>query len=140
MTIPPPFPDAEQVVIDILDPVLAPAGTWLDPDFEVPRIQVNRIGGGPDEWGITDYPQIRIRWYDETRNKAWDLAQAGQMLLLAHAQKAVDRPGKSSHGILVDYVELDVGGTEEPDLDPDDRRVTTNWTLGLRRQYHLVGG
>ena len=43
------FPDAENVMCDLLDPI-APASTWLDEGWleNLPQIQVNRIGGGLD--------------------------------------------------------------------------------------------
>jgi hypothetical protein len=40
--------------------------------------------------------------------------------------------------MYVDWATLDVGGSMDPDLDPDDRRVTVNYSIGMRRQYHLL--
>lgn len=144
MILQPAYPDREQVVLDILSVLVdgqnvpIPGGTWLPPDFSVPRYQVQRIGGGADEWGITDYGLMRVSYYGATRNEAWQLSQAGEQVILAHHQRGIDRPGKYADGMVVDWATLDVGGSMDPDLDPDDRRVTVNYTLGMRRQFHLL--
>jgi hypothetical protein len=144
MNLLPPYPDREQVLLDILSvlvdendvPILGV--TWLPPDFEPPIYQVQRIGGGADEWGVTDYGLMRVSYYGATRNEAWQLSQAGESVVLSHHQRGIDRPGRYSDGMLVDWATLDVGGSMDPDLDPDDRRVTVNYTLGMRRQFHLL--
>jgi hypothetical protein len=140
----PPYPDREQVLLDVLSvlvdaedvPILGV--TRLPPDFEPPLYKVQRIGGGPDPWDNTDYALMRIDWYGETRDAAWQLSQAGEQVLLAHRGRTVERPGLPSDGMLIDYVELDVGGVMDPDLDPDDRRIIVNYSVGMRRQYHLL--
>lgn len=147
MNLPIPYPDREQVVIDILQALRLPSdavtpvpvGTWLPPDWAPPWAQVQRIGGGPDPWDVTDYALMRVSYYGATRGDAWALSQAGESLILGHDKRAIDRPGTPSHEMLVDHTSLDVGGSMDPDLEPDDRRVTVNYTVGMRRQRHLVG-
>jgi hypothetical protein len=141
----PPYPDREQVLLDILS-VLVDANdvpilgvTRLPPDFEPPLYQVQRIGGGPDAWDITDYALMRVSYYGDTRNEAWALSQAGEQVILGHRGRTVERSGFPSDGMIIDYADLDVGGSMDPDLDPDDRRVTVNYTVGMRRQHHLLG-
>lgn len=113
--------------------------SWLPPDPAMPIIWVQRIGGGPDEWDCTDYALIRVHYYSEKRDDAMNLAAEGERIMLGHRGRSVDRPGTKSHGLLIDYVSLDVGAAVDPDLEPDERRVTKNYTTGCRRQYHLAG-
>lgn len=133
-----PYPDTEQVLMDLLRPV-GHTVTWLPPKFAAPIIHIQRIGGGPDDWDITDYALIRLAFYGDSRNEAWTLAAQGEALLISYRGRTVDRPGTPSDGVIIDFVALDVGGMLDPDLDPDDRRVIKNFTVGCRRQYHLVG-
>lgn len=145
MILPPPYPDREQAVLDILSvmvdandvPILGV--TRLPPDWEPPLYWVQRIGGGADEWDLTDYALMRVSYYGATRDAAWDLSRAGESLILGHHKREIDRPGTKSHQMLVDHATLDVGGSMDPDLDPDDRRVTVNYIVGMRRQHHLIG-
>jgi hypothetical protein len=93
---------------------------------------VQRIGGGEDEAGVTDYASMRVSCYHDTRNLAVALSNDVQRVILGH------RGRQTPSGYLIDFAALDVGGAIDPDLDPDDRRVTANYTTGMRRQYHLV--
>lgn len=136
MTLPLAYPDAEQVAMDLLSPI-GLATTWIPPDPTPPLVVVQRIGGGTDEWDMTDYPLLRILFYGGSRDEAWNLSREGEKMLLGSKKKTVDRPGTASDGVLIDDVSLLVGGLLDPDLDPDDRRVTTNYVLAMRRQYHL---
>jgi hypothetical protein len=138
MANPPPYPDAEQVGMD-LHRHLAPVVSWLPPDPQMPIIWVQRIGGGPDEWDQTDYAMVRVHYYHETRNQAMNLAKAGESVVLGMKGKTVhhDVP-TTSEGVLIDYSSLDVGPISDPDLEPDERRVSKTYTLGMRRQYHLL--
>lgn len=141
IVLPAAYPDREQVVLDVLSvlsigdpPVPVQGVTWLPPDFTAPLYQVQRIGGGADEWDLTDYALIRVSYYGNTRNEAWALSQAGEQIILGHHKRGIDRPGRYADGMLIDWATLDVGGSMDPDLDPDDRRVTVNYTVGMRRQ------
>jgi hypothetical protein len=131
-----PYPDAERVVLAILEPVLPDkVDTWLPTPFQPPFIQVNRTGGGPDNSDVTDYPLMRVRFYGGDRSGAWDLAADGEKAMMSAQGRYISVPGIGS--VLVDYVTIALGGTQDQDVDPDNRRVTKDFMLGLRRQYHL---
>jgi hypothetical protein len=128
------YPITEDVLIDLLEPIygVGKVVTFLPKNVPHGTIWVQRIGGGEDEGGLTDYALVRIACYDETRNKAQKLANDVTRIILGH------RGRSTSGGYLIDFAALDAGGVIDPDLDPDDRRITTNYTIGLRRQHHLL--
>ena len=131
-----PYPDAERVTLAILEPVLpGNVDTWMPSPRPTTFIQVNRTGGGPDNADVTDFPLMRVRFYGGDRQGAWDLAFDGEKALMEAQGRYVEVPGIGA--VLVDYVTIALGGTQDPDVDPDDRRVTKDFMLGLRRQYHL---
>lgn len=136
--LPLPYPDQEQVVMD-LHRTLATVVSWLPPDPDMPTIWVQRVGGGADEWDVTDYGMIRVHYYEQTRNKAMLLAAEGERIVLGHRGRTVDRPGTSSDSMVIDFASLDVGPFSDPDLEPDERRISKTYTIGMRRQYHLLG-
>ena len=41
--------------------------------------------------------------------------------------------------ILIDSVDIAVGGQQLPDEAPEDRRVVKDYVVGLRRAYYLLG-
>lgn len=124
-----PYPDAERVVMDLLDGI-APTVTSLPHKFDTPVIVVQRVGGAPDADDITDYPLVLVSCYGADRPAAWALAAEAQVAVLSS-------PGQGD-GFCVDEAEVATGDQQIPDLDPDDRRVTSVYRLGWRRQYHLV--
>jgi hypothetical protein len=111
--------------------------TFLPPNFTPPLVQVNRIGGGPDASGITDFPIMRFAYYMPTRNESWQMSAAGEAALMAYEHRNIPVPGVGD--VLLDSLGIIIGGQMLPDLDPDDRRVVRDYVLGFRRQYHLVG-
>jgi hypothetical protein len=133
--LPIPYPIAEDVLIDLLEPIwgIGKVVTYFPENAPDGTIWVQRIGGGADEGDVTDYPLMRVSCYHDTRNLAIKLANDVQRVILGHRNRA------TPSGFVIDYASLDVGGSIDPDLDPDDRRVTANYTLGFRRQHHLVG-
>lgn len=140
MILEPAYPDAELVMIAIhrfVVPEGSHVGTWIPSDPEPDTIVVQRIGGGPDAEDQTDYPLFRVLYYGETREDAMNLSREGERWVRAHRGRCIQRPGDPAHGVLIDLAGVDVNGTLDDDLDPDDRRVTKNYTLGLRRQYQL---
>lgn len=128
------YPDAELVLIDMLEPIwgVGKIVTFYPQNAANGIIWVQRIGGGEDEFGLTDYSSMRVACYDDTRNEAQTLARDVQRVIMSYRHRQT--PGR----YLIDFVALDIGGTIDPDLDPDDRRVTANYTIGMRRQYHLA--
>lgn len=113
--------------------------TWLPPD-PGRIIWIQRIGGAPDPWDITDYGLLRVSTFDEKRNNSMDLSKDCERLLLAFKDGGqINRPGSASHLMLIDFTGMETGPSVDPDLEPDERRVTKNFTVGMRRQYHLAG-
>ena len=142
MTLPLAYPDAEKVMMAIHghrpgDPENM-VSTWIPADPEPGQVVVQRIGGGPDAEDQTDYPIFRVLYYGETRDGAMDLSRLGEQRVMAHKGRCIRAPGHPADGVLVDYASVEVNGTMNEDLDPDDRRVTKNYSIGLRRQFHLV--
>lgn len=72
------FPDVELLVTGALRPLIAgrETGVYVGRSIPTPRKQrmviVNRDGGASD--GMTDRPRVRVRVWDETAQKANDLA------------------------------------------------------------------
>lgn len=99
-------------------------------DFAVELITVQRIGGGPDEEDLTDYPVLLVGCYAPTYLRAADLQSEVQVEIMSWPLTEVG-PNK----ILVDEAEIYVGEQEVPDVYPDERRVTSTYRLGLRRQF-----
>lgn len=99
-------------------------------DYSVELITVRRIGGGPDEEDVTDYPVLLIGCYAPTYLGAADMAAEVQVEIMSWPLREIG-PAK----ILVDEAEIYVGEQEVPDVYPDERRVTSSYRLGLRRQF-----
>lgn len=129
---PPGFPDAETELMGLLDLLEVNTVTHLPLNFNPPIIWVQRIGGAVDRFGATDYPLMRVSYYGPQRQQAFNLSQDGSRLILGHCGRLLPS------GTLLDYSDIDFGSGNEPDLDPDDRRIVVNYTLGFRRQYPLV--
>lgn len=123
------YPDAELVLMDILESVWpGMVVTWLPENAPDGTIWIQRIGGGPDDSDITDYPTMRVATYGATRTAAWNLARDVERLITRYHGR------RTPAGWQVDYARLAVGGVLDPDLNPDDRRVIKNYDLGFRRQ------
>lgn len=131
----PPYPDAEAVLWTLLESI-APTYTWLPQGWEPDVIQVQRIGGAPDLADVTDYPMMRVSYYGGNRNRSWQMAREGESLILGNRGRGIVVEDVGM--VIMDSADIEVGGALEPDLDPDERRVTVNYVLGFRRQYHLV--
>lgn len=139
MALPLPYPDAELVMMAILDPIESASDivTWIPENAPNGLVVVTRTGGVPDQWDVTDYPLLRVSCYGQTRAEAWDLQRECQRHILAAAHHAVDVPEEGGE-VLVDSSAIADGSSQVPELDPDDRRVDATYVLGLRRQYHLA--
>ena len=140
------YPDAELVVMSIHetlasgpdDPLVV--DTFLRSGWTPPLIMVNRIGGSPDQWDVTDYAIVRCAYYGEKRMDAWALAGRGESTMLGYRGRSIAVPEYGADAtILVDSVDISVGGQQLPDEAPEDRRVVKDYVVGLRRQYHLLG-
>lgn len=130
------FPDANAVMAAILTPV-APVVFYLPNDFTSPIIVVKRVGGQPDPDDVTDFPILLVSYYGDTYESAQGLASAGQVAILTSPCKQVVLPD-SSH-VLIDSAGIWVGEQELPDIYADERRITSTYQLGLRRQFFPPG-
>lgn len=140
MTLPLAYPDGELVMMAIHGPADNELiGTWIPDEPPKGTVVIQRIGGGPDPQDLTDYGLYRVLYYGDTRQEAMDLSRDGERLVMAHRGRCIRRPGHPANDTLIDDVAVDVNGTLDQDLDPDERRIVKNYIMGLRRQYHLVG-
>lgn len=136
------YPDAELVTLAVHD-LLVPGNqglvvtTFLRSGWVPPAVQINRIGGSPDQWDLTDYPIMRCAYYGVNRPAAWDLAAQGEATMMGMAHRAV-YVERYDGEILIDSVSIIVGGQQLPDVDPDERRVVKDFQLGLRRPHRLL--
>lgn len=135
-----PFPDANAVMMALLSelvidgmPTEVPTVLVLPNDFDVPIIEVKRIGGQPDANDVTDFPIILVSYYGEDYDSAQKLASAGQTKILTSPLTEVTLYDASK--VLIDSAGIYVGEQELPDIYPDDRRITSTYQLGLRRQW-----
>ena len=123
-----PFPDAEAVVIDLLEPV-APGYTELPDNFTPDAIRVTRTGGSDD--GITDYALVEVTSFGSSRARAWQMDGAVRQWILAAG-------GTSVNGVLVDLTRTATPSQQLPDPREDLRVVTSSYRLAFRRQVHFI--
>lgn len=123
----PGFPDVEEAVTALLDPV-APSVTSTPASFTPPMVQVQRVGGEDD--GITDWPVVQVTCYGGTRAAAWQMAEDCRQRILASQ-------GEVPAGILIDFARTVTPSQQIPDPRADLRVVTATYRLGLRRPRNL---
>ncbi|MBB5154958.1 hypothetical protein [Saccharopolyspora phatthalungensis] len=120
----PPFPDAETVVMTLLEQV-APTVTATPADLTPPLIRVNRVGGSDDR--ITDFPRVEVACYGLDRAQAWQLAEQCRQVILGSIRSRVD-------GVLIDDARTDNPPTQVPYATTEDtRRVIGYFRLAWRR-------
>lgn len=120
----PPFPDAESVVLALLEPV-APTVTATPADLVPPLIRVQRVGGSDD--GITDYPRMEIACYGKDRAQAWQLAEQCRQIVLGSVRTLAG-------GALIDNARTDNAPNQIPYVTTEDvRRVVSYFRLAVRR-------
>ncbi|TSD48583.1 hypothetical protein FFI94_022225 [Rhodococcus sp. KBS0724] len=122
------FPDAENVMCDLLDPI-APASTWLGDDWEknLPQIQVNRIGGGLDPDEVTDTARLQVAVFAVNRA---EVQRLNTLVRNAVREAEFSEVG----GVQIDTTSEAIAGQQVPDSNPDDRRVISTYTLAFREQ------
>jgi hypothetical protein len=120
----PGWPDAELVMLDLLEATGAPTVTATDETLTPPVIQVARIGGSDD--GITDRPRVEVECFGATRAQAWALAEQCRQLILAASAASVN-------GALIDRAVSETPAQQLPYANPDVRRVAAVYRLSLRR-------
>jgi hypothetical protein len=126
------YPDANAVAMALLNPI-APTVLALPNDFTPPMNVVKRIGGQPDAEDYTDFPIILVSYYGADYPSTQALASAGQVAILTSPLTQVTLLDGSK--VLIDSAGIYVGEQELPDVYPDDRRITSTYQLGLRRQW-----
>lgn len=127
-TVLPPWPDAELVVLDLLDPI---GSTVLETGDEIPvgTILIQRVGGADD--GVTDRPVMQIVCFHTDRTAAWSLARQVQQVMHAAGGTAVT--GEHVNDVLIDSVRTVTPPDLMPDRNPNLRPVAAQYRLGLRR-------
>lgn len=118
------FPDAETVVMDLLQQV-AYTCTMSGPDTPMPHIRVARTGGTDDD--VTDFPEVEVECFAESAAEAKSMAKRCRKLI-------EDAAATKVNGILIDDTGCLVGHMQIPDIDPDDRRLIATYQLLMRRQ------
>ncbi|PTR30595.1 uncharacterized protein DUF3168 [Rhodococcus sp. OK519] len=118
------FPDAESVVMDLLEQV-AFTCTMASPETPMPHIRVSRVGGTDDD--VTDFPEVEVECFAQSAAQAKAMARQCRRLIETAAASKVN-------GILVDDTGCLVGPMQIPDIDPDDRRLIATYQLLMRRQ------
>jgi hypothetical protein len=153
------FPDAELVVIDILQPMLnlvdvfdsngAPvldggsarrplACTFLPERYgeHLPIVRVYRGGGTADDNIMRDSAAVQVAVIADTRQESWQLLEmCRQWLLSFNRGGSVARAGGSA--TLVDRIEELVGPQQLPELNPDKRLVQLNFRVVCRKPRGL---
>ena len=121
------WPDAEQVVIDMLDDLGYACGDLPRPAeamlAALPIIWIVREGGATD--GITDRPIIGVDCIALTRAQASATAQAVRA-------RIVGSVGAKHGGVLVDYAREITGRTPRPDIDPKLSAIQATFQLSFR--------
>ena len=125
-----PFPDAEQVLVDLLAP-FGQACTYLPVDhkgdFDVtkmPVIWITRNGGSRDE--ITDRPILQVAVFARKRSASAGIAEQCREAVLNSVNRKIA-------GALVDAAREVTGVTQLPDIDPLNRMVQATYQLSFRR-------
>ena len=128
-----PFPDAEDVVIAIVES-LVPAGKTVQStpeNWTPPLIQVRQTGGTSDQ--LQTRPLVVVSCFGATYAAAKALAaQAEQRILAARASTVPGVPGYPG-GVYVDKTEVVASPREINYEDPDKRRKTATYRLVMRR-------
>jgi hypothetical protein len=118
-------PDAEQLLIDYLAPILAvPVGTKA-PGSTNDFVKVIRTGG-PIPTPVTDRPQITIEAYSTRGSTAWALTEKARMALFALAGTVL---GTTS---IKDVTEIGGPGNLPDPIFPALTRYTFTLAVHLR--------
>lgn len=129
MSAPGRFPDAEQVVIDLLKQ-FGHACTFLPPKEKfaesLPIIWISRTGGSRD--AITDRPIVQVAVFTHARSESWRIADDCREAILAAG-------GTRVNGVLIDTTREVTAVTALPDIDPQNRMVQATYALSFRRHF-----
>ena len=137
-----PYPSAVMVGMNGLDAAFG-TDTLIRPgpppnyNFAERLITVRRVGGGPDEEDLTDYPVLQIACFAESYTLAAKMQREVEAVVLSWPLTMINAAfdDETPWPVLVDEAEVYVGEQEIPDVYLDERRVVATYRLGLRRQY-----
>ncbi|TDC92355.1 hypothetical protein E1161_13355 [Saccharopolyspora aridisoli] len=118
-----PFPDAEQVVMALLEP-LATVVVVSPREISNSLIQIHRAGGADD--GVTDIARLETECIACSRHDAWRLAEAVR-------QRVLNAAASVHAGALIDRTAVEIAPQQVPDDNPDIRRVVATYRLSMRR-------
>lgn len=130
-----PFPDAELVAMDLLDPfgdTVTATPTQLPPGL----IQVERIGGADD--GVTDRPLIRVTCFGVSRVAAWNMTRATQQAVLAAGGTMVTGSNTAAEypkGVLIDKTRTASPPKQVPESGRGSRQIETVYEIHMRRPW-----
>lgn len=126
-----PWPDAQSVCLDLLEPLVGPASTvgripanWDGQTL----VYVEALPSTRVQNHITLVAEMQVSCYGQTRSAAYTLASG----VISTVDDLGLRPG-SVNGVLVDNARVLSGPVSLPDLDPDDQRQDVVVQLSFRR-------
>lgn len=131
-----PFPDAELVAMDLLDPFGDTVTATPAPTIPNGLIQVERVGGGDD--GVTDRPLVRVTCFGSTRKAAWDMTRAIQQVVLAAGATMVTGPNTIEDypgGVLIDKTRTASPPKQVPESGRGSRQIETVYEIHMRRPW-----
>lgn len=127
----PPFPDAEDVVMALLDdiaPTTTDTAATLDSD--APVIKVTRVGGADDL--VTDRPMVEVAVFAPTYEQARQVARACQQVILACAGRSIATPDYPD-GVLIDKAETTSAPLRVPYENESLRHKAATYQFAWRR-------
>jgi hypothetical protein len=131
----PPFPDAEDVVMALLEEV---ADTTTDTaatlDSDAPVIKVTRVGGTDDL--ITDRPLVEVAVFATTYEQARQLARQCQQVILASGGRSIVTPDHPQ-GVLIDKAETTSAPLRVPYENENLRHKAATYQFSFRRPRQL---
>lgn len=134
------FPDAELVVMDLLQPflnLLTPTGlacTWLPEDYadRFPIVRVYRGGGSEDYENRSDWAAVQLGVIGDSRADSWAVMEYCRQVMLSYRRGGrVTRADGST--TLVKSISEMTGPQMLPELSPDHRLVPTTFRVECRR-------
>jgi hypothetical protein len=137
------YPDAEEVVMDLLQPWLdriTPAGlacTYIPDDLRahLPIVRIFRTGGGEDPDSRLDWSSIRLAVIGESRSDSWKVAEYCREAMFSYRDGGRVLRLDGSHTVVHSVAEM-VGPQLLPELNPDVRMVPIMFRVEIKRPLH----
>ncbi len=132
-----PYPDAELVLLDLIDPhTPGPVVTATPTTLTAPLTLVERIGG-PDD-GVTDRPRMKVTCFGATRQEAWVMTRGIQAVILAAGGTMVTGQytvGEYPGGVLIDKAVTGTPPKQMAESGRNARQIETVFEIHLRRPW-----